>query len=320
MPISPTPPSGANTSSSLGDVIFAGAHPRRAARPPSGRRAAPVPCYPLGRAEIPPRRRSPRPRRQSGAAGAGRHRPRSRMSRRFPGLRGAPATARRGRSRDRARPRGSRRSRRRGPIGGAAAAIAAARCRMQCHGRRLGAIGGKIGGLIFGSRQDDRGSSRRSRSQPRPGCPRPRSGCRRSCGRRTRDRSAISGRGARQARARQRRQRRAAQAPATKPSCGDRPPGAGSFSSSVACRLPGGEIQARPRRPRPALWRRATIHSGPRSPARGARSASALVESTVSSQSVRASAAASRAPFARTVIWPRRLRHRPADPDRRRTG
>ena len=49
--------------------------------------------------------------------------------------------------------------------------------------------------------------------------------------------------------------------------------------SRLACRLPGSDAQARPERPRPAVWRSASTHSGPRSPASARRMASALVES-----------------------------------------
>src|SRR5271156_6490079 len=70
--------------------------------------------------------------------------------------------------------------------------------------------------------------------------------------------------------------------PATKASCGAAAAGAGSVSSRLAWRLPGGDIQERPRRPRPAVCCAAAIHNGPRSPARARRSASALVESTLS--------------------------------------
>src|ERR1700722_56211 len=69
---------------------------------------------------------------------------------------------------------------------------------------------------------------------------------------------------------------------ATKASWAARSGGAGSVSSSEAWRLPGSETQVRPRRPLPALWARAVIHSGRRSPARASASASALVDPTVS--------------------------------------
>src|SRR5439155_18974617 len=76
---------------------------------------------------------------------------------------------------------------------------------------------------------------------------------------------------------------------ATSDSSGQCSAGPGSVRSSVANRLPRSETQARPWRPRPALWRSATIHKGPRSPARAGVSASALVE-------VRSSCATSRTP------------------------
>ena len=48
--------------------------------------------------------------------------------------------------------------------------------------------------------------------------------------------------------------------------------------SKLAARLPGGVAQARPRRPRPAVWWAVTNQARPASPPRAASSASALVE------------------------------------------
>jgi len=52
--------------------------------------------------------------------------------------------------------------------------------------------------------------------------------------------------------------------------------------SSVAARFPSPVVQARPRRPRPAVWVRAVIQTGPASPASARRRASAFVESSSS--------------------------------------
>src|SRR4029453_3886436 len=49
-------------------------------------------------------------------------------------------------------------------------------------------------------------------------------------------------------------------------------------SSTLLARLPRGAIQARCRRPRPAVCSVVTNHIGPRSPSRGRHMASALVE------------------------------------------
>src|SRR5882672_8546204 len=67
--------------------------------------------------------------------------------------------------------------------------------------------------------------------------------------------------------------------------------GAGSVSSRLANRLPGSEVQVRPRRPRPALCRPAVTHSGPRSPARASVSASVLVDAKTSCDTSRTPAA-----------------------------
>ena len=58
----------------------------------------------------------------------------------------------------------------------------------------------------------------------------------------------------------------------------------GALIRSVAKRLPGSEIQALPRRPRPLDCIRAAIHTGPLSPAAARRRASSLVESSSSNR------------------------------------
>src|SRR6516164_1040750 len=65
---------------------------------------------------------------------------------------------------------------------------------------------------------------------------------------------------------------------ATSDSCGRHAGNVGLVSSRLANRLPGCDIHARPRRPRPAVCRPATIQSGPHSPRRARLSASLLVE------------------------------------------
>ncbi len=60
------------------------------------------------------------------------------------------------------------------------------------------------------------------------------------------------------------------------------PGGLSVVTSRVAARLPAWVSQALPRRPRPAVWRRAVIQTGPPSPASARRRASALVESSSS--------------------------------------
>ena len=72
---------------------------------------------------------------------------------------------------------------------------------------------------------------------------------------------------------------RAKATPATKPSWAATAGGQGSIIRALACRLPFGEIQARPRRPLPAVCSSATIHRWPVSPASARRRASSLVES-----------------------------------------
>ena len=72
---------------------------------------------------------------------------------------------------------------------------------------------------------------------------------------------------------------RASATPATKPSCDATAGGQGSIMRALACRLPFGEIQARPRRPLPAVCSSATIHRRSASPASARRRASSLVES-----------------------------------------
>ena len=69
---------------------------------------------------------------------------------------------------------------------------------------------------------------------------------------------------------------------ATKANSGHRSGGAGFASRRLAKRFPASDIQIRPRRPRPPLWRSATTQSGPRSPALARASASELVETTMS--------------------------------------
>src|SRR5215470_5984011 len=139
--------------------------------------------------------------------------------------------------------------------------------------------------------------------------------------------------------------------PATNDNCDANAAGAGSVIKSVAKRLPGAETQARPRRPRPAVWARAVSQSGPVSPARARASASELVELTTSHAMRRTGAASPKgirsrpAPTApasapvdlvddkgpltlpasasgsiRTAIWPRRPQHSPADLAQQRTA
>ena len=80
---------------------------------------------------------------------------------------------------------------------------------------------------------------------------------------------------------------RASATPATKPSCGAIAGGHGRIRRALAWRLPLGETQLRPRRPRPALCSPATIHRRPGSPASARRRASSLVELIVSNRRVR---------------------------------
>jgi len=80
--------------------------------------------------------------------------------------------------------------------------------------------------------------------------------------------------------------RSAAARAATKDSCAASPAGRSVVISRVAARLPEPVSQARPRRPRPAVWRRAAIQRGPPSPASARRRASALVESSSSKNAI----------------------------------
>ena len=93
--------------------------------------------------------------------------------------------------------------------------------------------------------------------------------------------------------------RSAAASAATKVSCAASAGGRCTTVSRVAARLPVSLDQVRPRRPRPADWRRATIHSGPVSPRSAMRRASALVESV--SSRIRRGAASANQPAPKLV-------------------
>ena len=76
--------------------------------------------------------------------------------------------------------------------------------------------------------------------------------------------------------------RSAAASAATNDSCAASAAGLSVVSSSVAARLPVDVVHGRPRRPWPAVWRRAVIQTGPPAPASARLRASALVESSSS--------------------------------------
>ena len=60
------------------------------------------------------------------------------------------------------------------------------------------------------------------------------------------------------------------------------PSGAGSISKRLAKRLPGSDVQTRPLRPLPPLWRAAMIQRRPGSPERARCKASSLVDTSAS--------------------------------------
>jgi hypothetical protein len=75
--------------------------------------------------------------------------------------------------------------------------------------------------------------------------------------------------------------------PASSETCATAGLGHSMVCSRLAYRLPGSEPQRRPERPRPCVWRRATIHNGPRSPTSARLNASVLVEPTSSRTTLR---------------------------------
>ena len=211
MPISPTPPSGANTSSPCG------AGHRQPASPPCSTSPAATACI------VPSaRRRTKRPRLVDGLELA-------RRARRPAAPRGS---ACRGPRRARASRRGSRQSPRRGPIARAARPSRADSAANSVLGRRADAGGGEIGRGKVGAGRVMRAVDADADRRPRR--PRLRSGCRRTCCGRSADRSAISARAASPAPECARRRRRAAPAPRRTTARRRASGGDGSVSSRLA--------------------------------------------------------------------------------------